>query len=81
MYGSEILRTQKGKQCASPFDGQWIVFGLVHADGDLPRFRFLYFRHVDLQNPVAIGGFDAILLHGLRQVKGARKFSCTRSTR
>ena len=67
MNGIEIPGTQKGK-LGFPFCLRFFCPASVHADSDLARFRFLDFRHVDLKNPVAVGGLDSVLLDGLQQI-------------
>lgn len=36
---------------------------------DLPRFSKLQFRHIDLQDALAISRLDSILLNGLGQIE------------
>jgi hypothetical protein len=64
----EVLKKdlKKGRQIASLFP---CVLGaeLMHAYFDLSRLGLFRLRHTYLEHAVFVGGFDAILFHGLRQ--------------
>src|SRR5262245_7594026 len=64
------LGEKKGRRCVSLF---LLRCGnsLTHGYFDLPWLGRFRLRHAYLENAVFVGGFDAILLHGLGQGKGA----------
>src|SRR5882672_5202739 len=49
---------------------------LVQAYSDLSWLGLFGLGNLYLKYAIAIGRFDAILLHRLRQIKGSRKFTC-----
>lgn len=57
---------KRGSRPTSPFLFDNTLAGLMDSDGDLLRLRFVGFRDVNLENAVAVVGFDFIALDRLR---------------
>jgi hypothetical protein len=65
-YGGGTL-SKKREADLPPFFVTILGNRLVHVYLNLPRFGFLHLRHSYLEDAVFVGGFDTVLLRGLRQ--------------
>src|SRR6266705_4885606 len=68
---------RRGKRLASPLGCCLAVCDeSVQAYSDLSWLGLVGFGNLYFKYSVPIGRFDAIVFHGLRQVKGSRKLTC-----